>query len=120
MEYDKAVLDRYVEGFNRRVIGGECVSLLNRHFVAADTHAVWIEYRPAGSDIEFPAVPRALDDILIVEVGHFERSGRVGPAKHNPEAERGALVGTTAAQGEEFTANVEDTNRASGNLNDAA
>src|SRR5581483_2246200 len=95
-------------------------SRLDRNRVATGTNARRVEPGLARSDVEFPAMPRAAQDLTGPTIAVL--AGYLGPevAGQAASAQGAALVRAAISQREEFASDVEDSNRSSVYLDDLA
>src|SRR6476469_4405517 len=114
MDDQHPIFDGDVVGIHGRVVG------LNRHLITLDADRMRIVDRPAGCDIELPAMPGTAQDLAVAGPDILTRFARQGHALDRPKAERCCLVRAAVAQRKEAAVHVEDADRASFELDDLA
>src|SRR5215470_386029 len=119
-DHDVVAFDRHRHGFGDVRPGNQPRPRLDRDRVAARAKAARVAPGLAGANVEFPAVPRAADDLARAGIAISAGSVRFHEAGLTALMEAAAPVRAAIVERKELAAEIEDNDRASVDLHELA
>src|SRR5262249_36057246 len=108
---DVVFLDTDLYGLGHVRTCDDARAWFGRHGVSLRADTFGIAIGLAGGDIEFPAVPRATDELARAHRFIVTRLVRANQARNNPRAKAAALMRTAVKHAKKFAVQVEDRDR---------